>query len=107
MISIIFIIINHSYFIYLLLYKPPYPFSPQSAVAYKQRMDYERDLIEFIELNFVFIDDDVLEDIELEDDVTVCSLPLFNTLLGLFVATIVSKGLFALYLDDTECGESP
>lgn len=76
-------------------------------MAYKQRMDYERDLIEFIELNFVFIDDDVLEDIELEDDVTVCSLPLFNTLLGLFVATIVSKGLFALYLDDTECGESP
>ncbi|ROT72577.1 Prolyl 3-hydroxylase 1 [Penaeus vannamei] len=42
----------------------------ESAVAYKQRMDYERDLIEFIELNFVFIDDDVLEDIELEDDVT-------------------------------------
>ncbi|XP_047491315.1 cartilage-associated protein-like [Penaeus chinensis] len=79
----------------------------ESVVAYKNRLDYERELIDFIELNFVFLDDDVLEDIDLEDDVTVCSLPLFNTLLGLFVATLVSKGLFALYLDDTECGEAP
>ncbi|XP_042888710.1 prolyl 3-hydroxylase 1-like isoform X2 [Penaeus japonicus] len=42
----------------------------ESVVAYKDRMDYERDMLDFIETNFVFLDDDVLEDIELEDEVT-------------------------------------